>query len=138
MAAFDLIAQDMGGIMYVTDEPDGPPTSVGLPICGLGTGMWAVQGILAALCERQRTGKGHLVECSLLIGEGVQVRNVAPKLGQHNGEIFGRLGVSEAEMGQLRVNHITHVISPRLSAAVVSEPFSIPCRMSAERRQPAI
>ncbi|MBV8089921.1 MAG: CoA transferase [Alphaproteobacteria bacterium] len=63
---FDLIAQGMGGIMHVTGEPDGPPTSVGLPICDLGTGMWAVQGILAALHERQRTGRGRLVECSLL------------------------------------------------------------------------
>ena len=50
----------------VTGEPDGPPTSFGLPIYDLGTGMWAVQGILAALYERQRTGKGRLVECSLL------------------------------------------------------------------------
>jgi crotonobetainyl-CoA:carnitine CoA-transferase CaiB-like acyl-CoA transferase len=63
---FDLIAQGMGGIMHVTGEPGGPPTSVGLPICDLGTGMWAVQGILAALYERQRTGVGRLVECSLL------------------------------------------------------------------------
>ena len=63
---FDLIAQGMGGIMYVTGEPDGPPTSVGLPICDLGTGMWGVQGILAALHERYRTGVGRLVECSLL------------------------------------------------------------------------
>src|SRR6266566_2821990 len=63
---FDLIAQGMGGIMHVTGEPDAPPTSVGLPICDLGTGMWAVQGILAALYERQRTGTGRLVECSLL------------------------------------------------------------------------
>jgi crotonobetainyl-CoA:carnitine CoA-transferase CaiB-like acyl-CoA transferase len=63
---FDLIAQGMGGIMHVTGEPDGPPTSVGLPICDLGTGMWAVQGILAALYERERTGKGRLVQCSLL------------------------------------------------------------------------
>ncbi|HUS98240.1 MAG TPA: CoA transferase, partial [Hyphomicrobiaceae bacterium] len=63
---FDLIAQGMGGIMHVTGEPDGPPTSVGLPICDLGTGMWASQGILAALYERERTGKGRLVECSLL------------------------------------------------------------------------
>jgi len=63
---FDLIAQGMGGIMHVTGEPDGLPTSVGLPICDLGTGMWAVQGILAALYERQRTGLGRLVECSLL------------------------------------------------------------------------
>ena len=63
---FDLIAQGMGGIMHVTGEADGPPTSVGLPICDLGTGMWAVQGILAALYERERTGRGRLVECSLL------------------------------------------------------------------------
>jgi crotonobetainyl-CoA:carnitine CoA-transferase CaiB-like acyl-CoA transferase len=63
---FDLIAQGMGGIMHVTGEPDGPPISVGLPICDLGTGMWAVQGILAALYERQRTGQGRLIECSLL------------------------------------------------------------------------
>jgi formyl-CoA transferase len=63
---FDLMAQGMGGIMTVNGEPDGPPTSVGLPICDLGTGMWGVQGILAALYERQRTGQGQRVECSLL------------------------------------------------------------------------
>jgi crotonobetainyl-CoA:carnitine CoA-transferase CaiB-like acyl-CoA transferase len=63
---FDLIAQGMGGIMHVTGEPDGPPTSVGLPICDLGTGMWAAQGVLAALWQRQKTGVGRLVECSLL------------------------------------------------------------------------
>ena len=63
---FDLIAQGAGGIMHVTGEPDGPPTSVGLPICDLGTGMWGAQGILAALYERERTGRGRLVECSLM------------------------------------------------------------------------
>ena len=63
---FDLIAQGMGGIMHVTGEPNGPPTSVGLPICDLGTGMWGAQGILAALYERAQTGRGRLVECSLL------------------------------------------------------------------------
>ncbi|MGI9523031.1 MAG: CaiB/BaiF CoA transferase family protein [Hyphomicrobiaceae bacterium] len=63
---FDLIAQGAGGIMTVTGEPDGPPTSVGLPICDLGTGMWAAQGILAALFERSRSGAGQLIECSLL------------------------------------------------------------------------
>ena len=62
----DLIAQGMGGLMHVTGEPDGPPTSVGQPICDLGTGMWGVQGILAALYERERTGRGQKVECSLL------------------------------------------------------------------------
>ena len=62
----DLIAQGMGGLMHVTGEPDGPPTSVGQPICDLGTGMWGVQGILAALYEREHTGRGQKVDCSLL------------------------------------------------------------------------
>jgi crotonobetainyl-CoA:carnitine CoA-transferase CaiB-like acyl-CoA transferase len=63
---FDLIAQGMGGIMHVTGEEDGPPTSVGLPICDLGTGMFAANGILSALYERTRSGKGQRVECSLV------------------------------------------------------------------------
>ena len=40
------------------------------------------------------------------IGEGVRVRNVAPKLGQHNTEIFGRLGVSEAQIKELRAKGV--------------------------------
>ena len=36
------------------------------------------------------------------IGEGVRVRTVAPKLGQHNTQIFGRLGMSAAELPELR------------------------------------
>jgi crotonobetainyl-CoA:carnitine CoA-transferase CaiB-like acyl-CoA transferase len=74
---FDLIAQGMGGIMHVTGEPDGSPTSVGLPICDLGTGMWAVQGIPAALYERQRTGEGRLVECSSHSAEVHELKPIA-------------------------------------------------------------
>src|SRR6266849_2505876 len=83
---FDLIAQGMGGIMHVTGEPEGPPTSVGLPICDLGTGMWGVQGILAALYERQRTGQGQRFETKdgyMMIGaagQGIWER-CAPALG---------------------------------------------------------
>ena len=40
------------------------------------------------------------------IGEGVRVRNVAPKLGQHNAEIFGRFGVGKAEIRQLCVKGV--------------------------------
>ena len=41
------------------------------------------------------------IRTPIKIGEGVRVRTAAPKLGQHNAEIFGRLGVSEAEINQL-------------------------------------
>jgi formyl-CoA transferase len=40
------------------------------------------------------------------IGDGVRVRNVAPKLGQHNGEIFGRFGESEREVKELRAKGV--------------------------------
>jgi hypothetical protein len=105
---FDLIAQGMGGITHVSGEPDGPPISVGLPICDLGTGMWAVQGILAPLYERQRTGKGPLVECSLLetvIGfsswtsaQFLQIAAVDPNLP------FGCAKSSASSRGDLSVN----------------------------------
>jgi len=38
------------------------------------------------------------IRTPIRIGEGVRVRNVAPKLGQHNAEIFGRFGVSRGQM----------------------------------------
>ena len=42
------------------------------------------------------------IRTPIKIGEGVRVRAVAPRLGQHNAEIFGRLGVTEAEIKELR------------------------------------
>jgi crotonobetainyl-CoA:carnitine CoA-transferase CaiB-like acyl-CoA transferase len=70
--------------MHVTGEPDGPPTSVRLLICDLGTGMWAVQGILAVLYERQRTVKGRRVECLLLeTAIGFSSRTSAQWLADH-------------------------------------------------------
>jgi crotonobetainyl-CoA:carnitine CoA-transferase CaiB-like acyl-CoA transferase len=46
------------------------------------------------------------IRTPIRIGEGVQVRSVAPKLGQHNAEIFGRLGVSEPEVERLRARGV--------------------------------
>ena len=51
-------------------------------------------------------GEAPHIRTPVRIGEGVRVRHVAPKLGQHNAEIFGRLSVSEPELKGLRVKGV--------------------------------
>lgn len=67
LAGFDLIAQGMSGLMSVTGSPeDGEPVKVGTPVCDMGTGMYGVIGLLAALRHREMTGIGQHVEATLL------------------------------------------------------------------------
>jgi crotonobetainyl-CoA:carnitine CoA-transferase CaiB-like acyl-CoA transferase len=63
---FDRIAQGMSGVMSINGEADGPPLVVPIPLCDIGAGMFGLIGILAALAYRERTGKGQLVDASLL------------------------------------------------------------------------
>jgi crotonobetainyl-CoA:carnitine CoA-transferase CaiB-like acyl-CoA transferase len=59
-----------------------------------------------SLCDEAELGKVPHIRTPIEIGDGVRVRTVAPKLGQHNAEIFRRLGVTEAEMQGLRTKHV--------------------------------
>lgn len=63
---YDVIAQGMGGLMAITGEPDGNPVKAGFSLADIGSGMWAVIGILSALQARHLTGKGQWVDTSLL------------------------------------------------------------------------
>ena len=63
---FDVIAQAMSGLMDMTGAVDGPPTAAGVFVVDYSTALYATIGILAALQDRHRTGKGQLVECALL------------------------------------------------------------------------
>jgi crotonobetainyl-CoA:carnitine CoA-transferase CaiB-like acyl-CoA transferase len=65
-AGYDLMAQGMGGIMDLTGTPDGEPQRAGVPIADIFTGVYSVIGILAALMEREKTGRGCLVDTALL------------------------------------------------------------------------
>jgi len=65
-AGYDLMAQGMGGFMSLTGMADGEPTRAGVPVADIFTGVYAVVGILAALVERQRTGRGTLVDAALI------------------------------------------------------------------------
>ena len=62
---YDGTIQARTGIMHVTGEADGDPVRAGVSVLDVGGGMWLAIGILAAIVERNKSGKGTLVETSL-------------------------------------------------------------------------
>lgn len=65
-AGYDQIAQGEAGLMSLTGSGPDDPQRVGVPIADLLSGMYGAYGIVAALNERHRTGRGSLVRTSLL------------------------------------------------------------------------
>ncbi len=63
---FDQIAQGMSGLMSVTGKAGDGPMRVGIPIADLCAGVFAAQGVLVALLERDASGKGQWLHTSLL------------------------------------------------------------------------
>jgi formyl-CoA transferase len=66
-AGYDQILQGEGGLMSFTG-PAGQPSKVGVPIADILAGMFGAYGVLAALHERERSGRGQVVRTSLLAG----------------------------------------------------------------------
>lgn len=62
---YDAILQARTGIMSVTGNGDGMPIRSGVSILDMGTGVWTALGVVAALLERQHSGKGQRVDSSL-------------------------------------------------------------------------
>ena len=63
---YDPLIQGYSGLMSITGHPGGPPARAGASVVDLGTGILVALGVLAALRERDRSGKGTHVEASLL------------------------------------------------------------------------
>lgn len=64
-AGYDAVLQARTGIAEVTGTPDGPPVRAGVSILDVGSGTWLALGVLAALLQRQATGRGGAVATSL-------------------------------------------------------------------------
>ena len=81
--AMDLTVQAVGGVMHVTGFPDGPPVKAGPAICDFITGTHLYGAVVTALFERTRTGKGRMVEVSML-------DSIFPTLASNLGMYFGQ------------------------------------------------
>ncbi|WP_051362960.1 CaiB/BaiF CoA transferase family protein [Amycolatopsis thermoflava] len=66
MPGYDAITQAYGGLMSINGESEGPALRVGVPVVDMVTGIYAFSGILLALNARQRTGRGQVVDCTLV------------------------------------------------------------------------
>jgi crotonobetainyl-CoA:carnitine CoA-transferase CaiB-like acyl-CoA transferase len=66
--SFDIVLQAMSGALSVNGEPGRPPTKLGIPLGDLVGGINGPMGILAALYERTLTGRGRLIDVSLMDG----------------------------------------------------------------------
>jgi crotonobetainyl-CoA:carnitine CoA-transferase CaiB-like acyl-CoA transferase len=65
-AGYDYIIQGMSGLMSVTGEPDGLPQKVGVAVTDIFTGVYSATAILAALHQRQSTGRGQHIDMALM------------------------------------------------------------------------
>ena len=64
-AGYDYIIQGMSGLMSITGEADGQPQRAGVAVVDLFTGMYASTAILAAVHQRQTTGRGQHIDMAL-------------------------------------------------------------------------
>ncbi|MGV9797126.1 CaiB/BaiF CoA transferase family protein [Mycobacterium sp. NPDC003449] len=64
--AYDMIVQAMSGVMSLTGHPGGPVARLGIPAGDVIAGMYAVVGVLAALVARSASGRGDIIDVSML------------------------------------------------------------------------
>ena len=88
---YDPLMQAFGGIMSTTGEEGRPPVRVGPSIVDLGTGMWAVIGMLTALNRRRDSGRGGVIDVSLFETSAGWMSLLAANY-QASGELPKRLG----------------------------------------------
>jgi CoA:oxalate CoA-transferase len=99
--AMDLVMQAMSGIMSITGYPDQPPVKAGPAVCDFSAGIHLYAAIMTALFERERTGKGRVVEVSM---QDASYASMASNLGMlhargaaapsRTGNRHGGLGIS--------------------------------------------
>jgi CoA:oxalate CoA-transferase len=89
--AYDMIVQAMSGGMSLTGETGGAPVRAGIPLGDLSAGLYAAIGVLAAIEERHRTGKGKRIDISMFDCQ-VAMLTYQAAYYLHSGDVPGRQG----------------------------------------------
>lgn len=74
---YDILSQGMSGLMSLTGTPDGEPMRYPVPVSDMTVGLYALVGILAALYERERTGRGQAIDAAILESQMGWLTNLA-------------------------------------------------------------
>ena len=88
---YDAVMQAEGGLMSITGAADGPPYRLGVAIVDIVSGLFAAQGVLAALVARGNTGQGQVVDIGMLDATAALLTYQAGNYFA-TGEVPGRLG----------------------------------------------
>jgi crotonobetainyl-CoA:carnitine CoA-transferase CaiB-like acyl-CoA transferase len=102
LPGYDAVAQAVSGMMSVTGEADGEPVRSGTSLADVGAGMWALIGILAALHARQASGRGQLIDVSLMDGQIAWLTYVAGRYFA-TGVTPGRYGSAHGSVAPYQV-----------------------------------
>ena len=89
--AVDVIVQGISGLMSITGHPGGPPARAGYSIGDMAGGMYTAIGVLAALHERQASGKGQHVDVAMLDSQVALLENAVVRAA-NTGETPGPIG----------------------------------------------
>jgi CoA:oxalate CoA-transferase len=89
--AYDMIAQAMGGVMSLTGHPGGPPTRVGTSTGDITAALFATIGVVTALYDREKTGRGQKVDVAMLDSQVAVLENAISRYVA-TGEVPGKLG----------------------------------------------
>ncbi|CAM5780747.1 CaiB/BaiF CoA transferase family protein [Castellaniella caeni] len=128
---YDLVVQGETGLMALNGEVNQPPLKFGVAVVDMFTGMYAAQAMLAALYERERTGRGRhiqmaLYDCGLMISayyglEALLRGEDPPKYGNNHPSIMP-YGVFEAQDGPLVVTVGNNSQFERFCREVIERP----------------
>jgi len=108
---YDFLAQAMGGIMSITGPAAGDPHKVGVGIADVMCGMYAVAAILAALHHREKTGRGQMIDLSLLDSQVAWLINA--------GTMYLTSGEEPARLGNGHPNIVPYDVFPTADGFIV-------------------